>query len=311
LLGRKNSLRRNLLALLIGSPWILFALVRIFSLDRFWPLIPIVAFIPQILVMMIVPIVAAIAMRARFMSVVLVGLALVLVALLVPRALKNDQPAARGQTITIFSANLLRGEADPSVLTGAINQVNPDIVALQEATPLTYAELQKSGLLKKYPYYSGSPVTGTRGYFTVANMPLKEIPATGLFGGFWPEMRVGNTGLLFRNIHTSSPLKPQNTPNWKETLAELPGPRNKMRVIAGDFNATLDHRDFRALLARGYRDSGDQTGHGFAWTWVVSRTGRLVIDHVLVPRGVAIEDYRVIDLPGSDHNAVAVTLRLP
>jgi endonuclease/exonuclease/phosphatase family metal-dependent hydrolase len=124
-------------------------------------------------------------------------------------------------------------------------------------------------------------------------------------------MRVGDTGMIFRNVHPGSPLKPSISPYWQQNLRDLPPAGNKLRVVAGDFNATLDHRDFRAVLARGFRDAGDQTGHGFSWTWSVSKLGRLVIDHVLVPRGVAVESYKVINIPGSDHNALAVRLRLP
>ncbi|MGH2959136.1 MAG: endonuclease/exonuclease/phosphatase family protein [Solirubrobacterales bacterium] len=310
MLGRKNSVRRNLLALLIASPWLVMAAVRIFSLDRFWPFIPVVAFTPQILVMMAVPIIAAFAMRARYMLILLVVTAGVLVALLLPRAIGNDQPEARGQSITIFSANLLAGAAETGPLLAAIERNDPDIIALQEATPGNLAALKAAGVMNELPYFAGIPEVGTRGYFTLSRWPLREIPGSGLNGGFWPEMRVGDTGMIFRNIHPAPPLKYGNTPRWKTALAGIPSSRGN-RFISGDFNATLDHRDLRSVLDRGYRDAADQTGNGFKWTWVVTRTGRLVIDHVLVPPGVAVQSFEVIDLPGSDHNAVVARVRLP
>lgn len=310
MLGRTNSIRRNLLALLIASPWLAAAFVRIFSLDLFWPLIPLVAFTPQILVLMAIPVVAAFAMRAKYMTIALLVTAGILVALLLPRAIGNGQPEALGQRITIFSANLLAGAAQPGPLLAAIEKNDPDIIALQEATPANLEMLKEAGVLKERPYFSGIPEVGTRGYFTVSRWPLKEIPGSGLVDGRWPEMRVGGTGMIFRNIHPAPPLKYGNTPNWKEALGEIPSSRGN-RVISGDFNATLDHRDFRAVLSRGYRDSADQTGNGFKWTWVVTRTGRLVIDHVLVPPGVDVRSFDVIDLPGSDHNAVVAKLQLP
>ncbi|MGK2877077.1 MAG: endonuclease/exonuclease/phosphatase family protein [Solirubrobacterales bacterium] len=238
------------------------------------------------------------------------GLALVLVALLLPRAIGNDQPDAKGQFVTIFSANLLVGGAQTAPLLAAIEQTDPDIIALQEATPTNLETLRAAGVTKTHPYFVGTPDIGARGYFTLSRWPLKEIPGSGLRGDHWPEMRVGNTGMIFRNIHPNPPLKFGNTPEWKAALSEIPNSRGT-RVISGDFNATLDHRDFRSVLDRGYRDAGDQTGNGFRWTWVVSRTGRLVIDHVLVPPGVAVQSFKVIDLPGSDHNALSVRLRLP
>lgn len=284
--------------------------VRIFSLDYFWPLVPVVAFTPQMLVLMAIPVVLALLLRARYMLILLVVTAGILVALLLPRAIGNDQPQARGQAVTIFSANLLAGAAEAEPLLAAIERNDPDIVALQEATPENLATLKAAGVMKDLPYSSGVPAFGTRGYFTLSRWPLKVIPGSGLLGDNWPEMRVGSTGMIFRNIHPSPPLKYGNTPRWKAALAEIPSSRGN-RFISGDFNSTLDHRAFRAVLDRGYRDAADETGNGFKWTWVVTRTGRLVIDHVLVPPGVAVQSFEVIDLPGSDHNAVVARLRLP
>jgi endonuclease/exonuclease/phosphatase family metal-dependent hydrolase len=250
-------------------------------------------------------------LRARTTVFVLIGTACIIVALLVPRTVSNDQPSAGGQTITIFSANLLRGEADPDALAKMIDAVNPDIIALQEVVPQNVVDLRARGALRQLPYSAGTPEIGTLGYVTLSKFPLRVVPDSGLTNGRWPEMRVGSTGMIFRNVHPGSPLKPQISPYWQQNLRDMPSAGEKLRVIAGDFNATLDHRDFRAVLARGYRDAGDQTGNGFKWTWSVSRMGRLVIDHVLVPRGVAIKSYRVMNVPGSDHNALAVTLQLP
>jgi endonuclease/exonuclease/phosphatase family metal-dependent hydrolase len=212
--------------------------------------------------------------------------------------------------VKIFSANLLAGAAEPAPLLAAIEKADPDIIALQEATPENLAMLKAAGVMKSRPYFAGVPMVGTRGYFTLSRWPLRVIPGSGLIGDNWPEMRVGNTGMIFRNIHPSPPLKFSNTPKWEAALGEIPSSRGN-RVISGDFNATLDHSDFRSVLSRGYRDAADQTGNGFKWTWVVTRTGRLVIDHVLVPPGVDVQSFEVIDLPGSDHNAVAARVQLP
>lgn len=285
--------------------------VRIFSLDHFWPLIPLVAFTPQMVVMMLVPIIAAIAMRARLMAIILLATAAGLVALLLPRAIANDQPSANGRTLTIFSANLLVGRAEIRPLAAAIERVDPDIIALQEATPEDLIELRGAGAFAGLPYEVGEPQAGTLGYSTISKFPLSVIPGTALHDDRWPELRVGSTGVRFRNIHTASPLKPGNSKFWKKTLGEIPPSGKRLRIVAGDFNATLDHRAFRSVLDRDYRDAADETGNGFKWTWVVTRTGRLVIDHVLVPPGVAVQSFEVIDLPGSDHNAVVARVRLP
>ena len=85
-------------------------------------------------------------------------------------------------------------------------------------------------------------------------------------------------------------------------------------ILAGDFNATLDHPELRDLLDRGYTDAADAVGEGLVWTWPARRRSRalpLTIDHVLVDRGCAWSASTVVRVPGSDHRAVIAVLRLP
>ena len=124
-------------------------------------------------------------------------------------------------------------------------------------------------------------------------------------------MRVAGTGITFFNFHSRSPTTPGREAEWSAALNSLPAAAGDLHVIAGDFNATVDHRLFRAVLDRGYSDAGYSTGNGLVWTWTIGRMTRLVIDHVLAPPSVAVDSYEVRSLPGSDHKSVSVTLRLP
>jgi endonuclease/exonuclease/phosphatase family metal-dependent hydrolase len=81
-------------------------------------------------------------------------------------------------------------------------------------------------------------------------------------------------------------------------------------VLAGDFNATFDHAAFRGVLDHGYTDAAEQTGRGLTPTWA-GWGPPITIDHVLVDNRCAVRDYSVLDLPGSDHNAVLADLQLP
>ena len=146
---------------------------------------------------------------------------------------------------------------------------------------------------------------------TISRWRLVEVAGSGLTLGRWPELRVAGTGMILRNLHPAPPVTPDASSRWESALDAIPPAGERMRILAGDFNATLDNRAFRSVLDRGYRDAGDLAGGGLDWTWSAGRLRRLAIDHVLVPRGVAVERYQVFDLPGSDHNAVSVTLRLP
>jgi endonuclease/exonuclease/phosphatase family metal-dependent hydrolase len=82
-------------------------------------------------------------------------------------------------------------------------------------------------------------------------------------------------------------------------MADMPAPL----VVAGDFNATRDHRQFRDLLnSNGYRDAADDAGAGVLPTFPADRSvGPIArIDHVVLV-GVNSESAAVAD---SDHYAV-------
>jgi endonuclease/exonuclease/phosphatase (EEP) superfamily protein YafD len=114
-------------------------------------------------------------------------------------------------------------------------------------------------------------------------------------------------------------------PCWRSGLRALPDageplPRlagaspagGPLRVLAGDFNATLDHLLVRELLATGYRDAADATGHGFTATW--PQGGSLpgvAIDHVLADERMSVREFAVHPLRGTDHRPVFAVLTLP
>ncbi|MGB0120012.1 MAG: endonuclease/exonuclease/phosphatase family protein, partial [Solirubrobacterales bacterium] len=92
--------------------------------------------------------------------------------------------------------------------------------------------------------------------------------------------------------------------------ADGPGPP---WVLAGDFNATLDHKRFRDVIDTGYRDVADVMGQGIVSTWPSDFTWPLpvTIDHVLTEDPVAIIGYDVEAVAGSDHRAIFADLVIP
>jgi endonuclease/exonuclease/phosphatase (EEP) superfamily protein YafD len=107
---------------------------------------------------------------------------------------------------------------------------------------------------------------------------------------------------------------PRSVARWAADLAELPGPQHGvLRVLAGDFNATLDHGALRRVLALGYRDAARTVGLGLRATWTPLRSPhpRLTLDHVLVDPQVGVASVTLVPVAGSDHRAVVAELVLP
>jgi endonuclease/exonuclease/phosphatase family metal-dependent hydrolase len=83
-------------------------------------------------------------------------------------------------------------------------------------------------------------------------------------------------------------------------------------VLAGDFNATLDHAAFRRVLRLGYADAAQQTGNALDPTWgLPGRRALFPLDHVLVSGGCAVRAFSVRAIPRSDHRAVYAEIQLP
>jgi hypothetical protein len=130
-----------------------------------------------------------------------------------------------------------------------------------------------------------------------------------------PEVELAVPGappVRIKAVDPSPPVDARATPGWRSALAALPGSdgRGDVRILAGDFNATLDHPELRDLLGRGCTDAADA---GLVWTWPQLRRHRappLTIDHVQVDERVRVERVTVVRVPGSDHRAVIATLRL-
>ena len=84
-------------------------------------------------------------------------------------------------------------------------------------------------------------------------------------------------------------------------------------VMAGDFNATLDHAPLRKVLGTGLRDAAEQAGSGWQPTWPTKWRKDwlrpvLSLDHVLASSGLRAVRTRAVDVPRTDHRALVVEL---
>jgi endonuclease/exonuclease/phosphatase (EEP) superfamily protein YafD len=88
-------------------------------------------------------------------------------------------------------------------------------------------------------------------------------------------------------------------------------------VLAGDFNATMEHRGLRVLPAAGLVDAHDAAGHGLGLTWPrrsFRGAGRwpalplMRLDHVFVPATLGVRSIRAAASAGSDHRRVIADL---
>jgi endonuclease/exonuclease/phosphatase family metal-dependent hydrolase len=236
------------------------------------------------------------------------------------RAVPCRQPPAAGPVLRVLTANLLVGRAAAEVVTELVRRKHADVLFVQELTEEAEARLQQAGLGDLLPHQVTEPVRhGTRDSI-YARHPLRGEPFAAPVSAARCTARLDLPSGQFAQlacIHTAPPKppwSPRATARWRGQLSALPAPDDSPRILAGDFNATLDHAQFRRLLRRGYADAASQAGNGLSLTWGPQpgrRPTLLAIDHVLIDRRCAVLTTSTHWLTGSDHRALYAELRLP
>jgi endonuclease/exonuclease/phosphatase family metal-dependent hydrolase len=115
-------------------------------------------------------------------------------------------------------------------------------------------------------------------------------------------------------VHPYPPISRASEHAWRDVLRALPDALDGGlgHILVGDFNATLDHRELRRVVDRGYVDAADATGQGLRPTFPVGHAyPPLTLDHVLAQRSIAVRSLSVHRIAGSDHRAVVAELVLP
>ncbi|HEX8632460.1 MAG TPA: endonuclease/exonuclease/phosphatase family protein [Catenuloplanes sp.] len=300
-------------------PAALWAVVRVFGVDH-GPLVQLLAFTPYVAAWALVPAVLAVALRQWRPAAVAVLAAVALIGCVAPRAVGGPEAPAGGPPLRVLTANLLVGGADAAALVTLVREHRVDLLAVQEFTAAAGTALQSAGLTGLLPHRQLNPEDGTTGSGLYSRLPLRDGGVRRNGGGFtqaYATVEVpGGPAVLVESVHPLAPYAVSVLDDWRADLDAQPratagGP---VRLLLGDFNATLDHAPLRRLIASGYVDAADTVGAGLTGTWG-PYDGDLIppvtIDHVLVDRRVTVQQVRVFPLAGSDHRPVLAALTLP
>lgn len=223
--------------------------------------------------------------------------------------------------LRLVTANLSNDTGGIGPVPEEITLAYPDLVVLQEVTPAhrgTLDELAtRLGLIH-------SEVRANRGHAGLGVWSRFE-----LYGAHWldvagePQLWIwvdlpDGGRLRLAVVHAPSPV-PQKVERWRSwfaTMTVMVGSEltdhDDPLLMAGDFNATIDHRPFRRLLDAGLSDAAPDRWGGWPMTWS-TRWWPLPplfrIDHVLVSQGVQVARSRAGRAAGSDHRSLTVDIQ--
>jgi endonuclease/exonuclease/phosphatase (EEP) superfamily protein YafD len=295
----------------------LWALIRAFGLERGDQLTSLMWFTPFAAIAALLLTGIAVALRNWAAAAVATAAMACLAVGVLPRTIGSEPARVAGhETLTVLSANVELGGADPTALVALVDRYQPDLLSVQELTPSFAGKMRRAGIARRLPHSVLMAQPRGHGAGLYARHPLTALPDRAQFLFRMPRATIvlpDGRRLRVVGVHPQPPN--MSSERWREGLASLPAPGDGPPwLLIGDFNASLDQAEFRDVVDGGYRDAGEATGRGLEPTWPSDEVlpwGLMAIDHVLVDRRLGVAAYGVDSLPGSDHRAIHARLVLP
>ncbi len=238
----------------------------------------------------------------------------------------------RGPELRVMTVNVQFGWADAQQVVSLVRERDVDVLGVQELTPAFDAALRTAGLEDLLPYGEVEAADGPEGTGLYSRYRVRHAD-DGITGRHRSPTGLvdvpGAPPVAVSVVHPTPPVGGTGRAEWRATFASFPRPGDPLggdpvgadvagpggddavRLLIGDFNATVDQPTLRDLIADGYVDAAGAVGRGWVMTWRLNVAPPLAIDHVLVDEKTAVRDVSAHGVAGSDHRAVVATLRLP
>lgn len=314
----KRRRAETVVAWIAAIPFAAWAVIRLFGLDRGYPLEAMMPFTPYVAALAVAAMALALALRSRAPAAVAALAAICLGAAVLPRQFGDGTVSGAGEPkLRVLAANLHEGGAAPAGVMRLVDELHPDVVTFEEFTPRFAREMTAAGLGARLGYHVLDPEPRARGTAIYSRLPLRRLPtAPFIFKMARAEATLpGGRRLGIVAVHTIPPRHPGWVDEWEEELSTMPrGGRGTPWLLSGDFNATFDQSPFRDLVGRGYRDAGETAGKGLDATFPADGSllpPPITIDHILADDRFGIVEYEVEPLSNSDHHAIFAELALP
>lgn len=221
------------------------------------------------------------------------------------------------EPVRILTMNAWHGDADVDRILALVRDRGVDVLSIQEVSPALRESLREGRLDQLLPYSAGEPGETPDGTMLFSRYPLGDARLAGPGHGNW--LVTADTPLGPLRIIALHPYAPITSgAAWWEGQEVIRRTAEDADVLAGDFNATLDHPTMRWLEADGFRSSAVLSNAGLRATWPAGGLRRVgpiplppmvQIDHVMVRTSVWTATFTGFpDVAGSDHRAVLADL---
>ena len=270
-----------------------------------------------------VPAVAAVALAATYAwwlaFVLAVPAAVLTVWQLPPRRPRSPDSGPAALCVRLLTLNAQSGNAEADVLVERVRDHVVDVLAVQELTPGLACRLVAAGLCEVLPFSEVHARAGYAGIGIWSRWPLQPLPPVHGLVSAAPcaALTVAGQSVTVTAVHVLAPMHGREH-GWQRELgllrsgvAGVAGPQ----LVAGDFNASRDHRPFRQLLEAGFHDCADAARRrrwpAFTWPSARPRLPVMRLDHVLATRvDFVVLACRTLRVPDTDHRGVLAVVQL-
>ncbi|APA99578.1 endonuclease/exonuclease/phosphatase family protein [Nocardia seriolae] len=212
-------------------------------------------------------------------------------------------------SVTVVSQNLFADNPSPTATARALAATGSDLIAVQELGGTDRPPVQRI-LDAAYPYREERGTVALWSRYPTSDTTTADV-GVGWQRGLRTHVATPYGDLVVYVVHLPS-VRPFDTATRNAGLRilsrRLTADRAPHVLVAGDFNTASTDRHWRGF-ASGYTDAEPHTGGGPGFTWPAAfPLARL--DHIL-QRGLALDAFSVLHLPGPDHRAPTATVSFP
>ncbi len=213
------------------------------------------------------------------------------------------------QQLSVMQANVFKFNSDHKAFLTQIQQHDPDIIAVAEATPKWRDALHE--LKKNWPHQIDKAKLGSHGMMIFSKLPLSQIDTkylgrddipTIFFRITWKDQQIH-----FISLHPLPPvcwkcfsIRDNNFFDIADIAQTMPA--DTPTIVLGDMNTTMFSPSYKTFMHRTNLENA-RLGQGLYPTWPAALPFflRIPIDHILHSKNLDLLHFSALPTNNSDH----------
>ena len=210
---------------MVALPWLLWAVIRVFGLERGHPLTGAIAFTPYVAATAWIPLMLALLLRQRAVAVLALAAFVALAAAVAPRALHGpDVAVAGGRPLTLMTSNMYWGRGDARTIMDLARRNHVEVLSLQERHAGRDRTTRRAGRPDDVPAPRPGRAGGHLGHRHPVRAPARGPPRRALPALPMPQGTLEAPGLppiQVTDVHPPPPLH-GDVAVWRNGLRSFP-----------------------------------------------------------------------------------------